>query len=737
MKARFTCVLLGCLTFVCACSTLNHVPFSAAKQRSQADATLALMEKVANWQLANPSSHHVLDWTHGALYPGYLALDGLCANTKYREAVKAVGEQQAWKNWTRLYHADDYAVSQAFSELYMLYREPKMVAPSIEQFDFILDHPATCDVGEIKHGKRGKDDAAKLSMRWWWCDALFMAPPAWAKIYDVTDDAKYLDFMIREWKATSAFLYDEDEHLFFRDKSYFPDRKKEANGRKVFWGRGNGWVLGGLVRVLQILPAHHPERRFFVRQFQEMCRKMIAIQPDDGVWRASLLDPASYPLQETSSTSFICYALAWGINQGYLSEAEALPALRKAYAALSTFVEPDGKLTHVQPIGADPQKFDVSKTEIYGVGAFLMASSEIYRLDLLKALPHASVTVENKSSVFCRERTIEMPWSDVVKKIPTATVDNLAVMDGVRARWIVSQIMVEAGKPVRVLFQTDLHPGQCKTFLLVAGLDRSALPQSARTTFARFVPERKDDFAWENDRVAFRAYGPALWVVDGEKPGRPALIGNGVDAFGKSCRQPIINRIFKEKNYHAPNLGYGIDCYKVGTGPGCGGSAVVDKGVYVSAITFESWKLLDNGPIRSRFELSYKTGETRCFEIDLGSNFYKVTSRFPQRVTPACGATYRPVSTKDVAMGEGWIADWEPAQDDLKDNYMGIAVVVPKGGLPVVVKQAAWIHVPACQEMVAYAGSCWSGGMDYPHAEVWFRGVEDFRRQCAAEIYVH
>jgi hypothetical protein len=112
---------------------LNHVPVSAAEQRSQADATLALMMKVADWQLENPSNHHVLDWTHGALYPGYLALDGLCATTKYREAVKSVGEQQAWKNWTRLYHADDYAVSQVFSELYMLYREPKMVAPSIER----------------------------------------------------------------------------------------------------------------------------------------------------------------------------------------------------------------------------------------------------------------------------------------------------------------------------------------------------------------------------------------------------------------------------------------------------------------------------------------------------------------------------------------------------------------------------------------------------------------------------
>ena len=736
MEIKSTIALLGCLTFACACSTVKEVPADAAKQRVRADATLARMIKVADWQLANPSPHHVLDWTHGALYPGYLAVDGLCADTKYREAVKAVGEQQSWKNWTRIYHADDYAVSQAFSELYMLYRDPQMIRPSLEQFNVILANPATCDVGEIKHGKRGQGDAAKLQMRWWWCDALFMAPPAWAKLYDVTDDTRYLDFMISEWKATSAFLYDEEEHLFFRDKNYFPDRKKEANGKKVFWGRGNGWVLGGLVRVLQVLPENHPERRFFVRQFQEMCRTMIAIQPDDGVWRASLLDPASYPLQETSSTSFICYALAWGVNQGFLSEAEALPALRKAYDKLTSFVQPDGKLTHVQPIGADPQKFDVEKTEIYGVGAFLMASSEIYRLDLLKATPHAVVTVENDSKTFCTEKTIEISWADVLKKVPTATVDNVAVMDGVRARWIVSQIVIEAGKPVSVLFQTDLHPQQTKTFVLVAGMTRATLPSSARTTFARFVPERKDDFAWENDRVAFRAYGPALWVVDGEKPGRPALVGNGVDAFGKNVRSPIVNRIFKEKNYHSPSLGYAIDCYKVGTGPGCGGSSVVEKDGYKQAITFETWKLLDNGPIRSRFELTYKTGETRCYEIDLGSNFYKVTTRFPTKVIGASGASYRPISTKDVVMGEGWIADWEAAQDNIKDNYMGIAVVVPHAGLPVVVQSAAWLHAPEGCEMVAYAGSCWSGGMDYANAEAWFKGVESFRSQLSAHVIV-
>ncbi len=714
-----------------ACATVNaSKPDSAAEK--QAAVTLATMIKVADWQLANLSKHHALDWTHGALYPGYMALDGIQPDTKYREAMMKIGQENGWKNWTRVYHADDYAVAQAYCEMYQLYRDPSMIKPTIDQFDFMLANQPTCEVGDIQHGKRGSDETAKIKMRWWWCDALFMGPAGWAKIYDLTDDPKYLDFMIKEWKATSAFLYDQEEHLYFRDKSYFPDKKKEKNGKKVFWGRGNGWVLGGLIRVLQVLPDNHPERTFFVTQFQEMCNKMIAIQPADGVWRASLLDPDNYPIQETSSTSFICYALAWGINQGLLNPEKAEPALRKALNVMCTFITPDGKLTHVQPIGADPQKFDVEKTEVYGVGAFLMANSELYRVDMLKAKEHATITMKNSSAVFCPERTVSLAWADVLKKLPSATPETIAVMEGVSARWVVSQVVSEKGQPSALLFQTDLHAKQTKKFVLVSGINRATLPKSARSTFARFVPERKDDFAWENDRTAYRAYGPALW--DGG-PGKTATVGNGIDAFGKNDRQPIVNRIFKEKNYHSPTLGYAMDGYKVGTGPGCGGSAVVKDGKYEQAITFEKWTLLENGPIRSVFALMYATGEVRYFTIDLGSNFYEVISVFPAEVTPAAGVSYRPVDGKAFSSGEGFMAVWEPGQDKLPIN-MGVALVVPNGGKPIITGPAVWIHAPKGQQFTAYAGSCWSKGKDYSTADEWFKGVEKFRQRLDAKVVV-
>src|SRR5438045_6383027 len=99
-----------------------------------------------------------------------------------------------------------------------------------------------------------------------------MGPPTWTRLFVATGDRRYLDFMVEHWWKTSAYLYDPAEHLYFRDSTYF--EKKEANGKKVFWGRGNGWVMAGLVRVLQYLPAAHPDRPRFEQQFREMAARV-------------------------------------------------------------------------------------------------------------------------------------------------------------------------------------------------------------------------------------------------------------------------------------------------------------------------------------------------------------------------------------------------------------------------------------------------------------------------------
>jgi rhamnogalacturonyl hydrolase YesR len=197
-------------------------------------------------------------------------------------------------------------------------------------------------------------------------------------MWKATGDQRYLDFAVEEWWVTSDYLYDQEEHLYFRDSTIF--EKREKNGRKIFWGRGNGWVMGGLVRMLELLPADHPSRPRFVQQFREMADKVITLQQADGYWRASLLDAAAYPMQETSGTGFYCYALAWGINQGLLDRAKFEPPVRRAWAALASCVKADGKLTHVQPVGFTPVTFDPDWNEPFGTGAFLLAGSEVRRL---------------------------------------------------------------------------------------------------------------------------------------------------------------------------------------------------------------------------------------------------------------------------------------------------------------------------------------------------------------------
>lgn len=332
-------------------------------------AVLSIMEHVADWQLAHPSSHRPNDWTQAAGYTGFMALADISSSPRFFEAMYKMGEANEWKLAKRLYHADDQAVGQTYIELFLKKPEPKMIAHIQANFDEILAHP--------------KNDNLDFSQpdtldKWSWCDALFMAPPAWTRLYYITGKEAYLNFMVEHWWKTSDFLYDAEEHLYYRDSRSFSLR--EPNGKKIFWSRGNGWVLAGLARVLDYLPLAHPSRPRFENQFREMAEKVATLQNADGLWRASLLDPESYPMRETSGSGFFCYGLAWGINRGYLPREKFEPIVRKAWTALESCVNPDGKLTHVQPIGYTPKTFDPEATETYGVGAFLLAGKEIYRL---------------------------------------------------------------------------------------------------------------------------------------------------------------------------------------------------------------------------------------------------------------------------------------------------------------------------------------------------------------------
>jgi rhamnogalacturonyl hydrolase YesR len=372
MNRRFSIPLLGVGLGSISALLRADAPLTAQSTELTPTAVVSIMERVADWQLANPSTHSPTDWTQGAGDAGMMALANISGSHRFLEAMLKTARANEWKLGPRPYHADDHCVGQTYAELCLRSKDPAMLAPMRERFDWILAHPSGDNLDFDATRNPDRLD------RWSWCDSLFMGPPAWIRLYAATGEKAYLDFAVENWWKTSDYLYDRKEHLYFRDSSYFD--RREANGAKIFWSRGNGWVMAGLVRVLQYLPADHPARPRFLQQYREMADRVLACQQSDGLWRSSLLDPANYPLKETSGSGFYCYALAWGVNQGLLDRGKFEPAVRKAWQSLVGCVTPEGRLTHVQPIGADPKKFDDNATEVYGVGAFLLAGSEVFRL---------------------------------------------------------------------------------------------------------------------------------------------------------------------------------------------------------------------------------------------------------------------------------------------------------------------------------------------------------------------
>jgi rhamnogalacturonyl hydrolase YesR len=184
--------------------------------------------------------------------------------------------------------------------------------------------------------------------------------------------------MNKEWWATVDALYSPGDRLFARDQSFRDLR--ERNGRSIYWARGNGWVVAGLARTLDLFPKDHPDYPRYVALYRDMMEAVLAAQQSDGLWRPGLLDPQTHPALETSGSSFYTFALAWGINRGLLDRTRFEPAVRRAWLALTECVNAEGKLEHVQPIGAAPEGFDPTHTEPFGVGAFLLAGSEVHRL---------------------------------------------------------------------------------------------------------------------------------------------------------------------------------------------------------------------------------------------------------------------------------------------------------------------------------------------------------------------
>ncbi|WP_083690119.1 glycoside hydrolase family 88 protein [Colwellia sp. UCD-KL20] len=373
------------------------------------------MTKVTDWQMAKfnnktylfegydkgahmaptDESSHPQGWVYASYYVGMARMAELASskgNDKYYEQLLDIAKHGKYLFAPRIYNADDYAIGQLYLDLYKKYPNEEMLTPLKVIFEIILQTPSTTtltyeDVTQtsVHDGKLLQDEFGNRKFqlrpcknRWCWADALFMGPPVWINLSKVTGDSRYLEFADKELWETVNLLWDDKDHLFFRDSRFFD--KREANGEKVIWARGVGWVAAGLARILEHFPEEHPSRAKYEDIFRKMMTRLAQAQQPDGLWRPSVLDPKTQPFKETSGTGLMAFAFASGINQGILDKKTFMPVVTKAWSALVDAVQPSGKLGWVQQIGDSPDNVSAEDTQIYATGAFLLTGSELYKL---------------------------------------------------------------------------------------------------------------------------------------------------------------------------------------------------------------------------------------------------------------------------------------------------------------------------------------------------------------------
>lgn len=658
--------------------TIKHIYFSVfvslTSQSLSAQTDLspavvfAAMQKTANWQIAeiekNGWRYPSTDWTNGAYYAGQMEWAKIANDEKQLQFLKAVGAKNKWTGGPERFFADDYCVGQTYAELFMQYKDSAMIKPMIELGNDILNQPHTESLlWNFEGGLHNRE--------WAWCDALFMGPPTLGYLYKITGNKKYIDGMNKLWWKSTNYLYDTTENLYFRDSRFF--NRKEKNGAKVFWSRGNGWVIAGIARILNNMPANYPDRKRYEKIFKAMAKRIASLQQADGTWHASLLDPASYAPKETSGTGFFAYSLAWGINNGLLSYNEYYPTVKKAWNALVGCVHENGKLGFVQVPGAAPEKVTYDDTEVYGVGAFLLAGTELFKL-LFEKEKGTKVIVENTTVVNRQYEMVEIKWEKLAAL--KFNSKNIVVINVQTGEEVPSQLIYNGSSlPQSLIFQSGATAGSSSFFML-----KKQKPGTyAAKTYGRLVPERMDDFAWENDRIAFRMYGPAL-----EKNGE---VSNGIDVWAKRTNKLVINDWYKTNDYHKDH-GEGLDFYGVGKTLGAGGVApFINNSLYPSK-NFTTYKIIENGPLRTKFQLNYagwnaagiNVKETKTITLDAGSFLNKVEVKYSfanATIPVAAGIAISP------GEGESWnqtgkyglLAYKQPAQEN---GIISLGVVIPQ-----------------------------------------------------------
>ena len=722
------------------------------------DSVMAILTRVNDFWQNNNAPASPAFWNWAAYHTGNMELvrllgetesgrkDLLALRSRYLAYSLAWAEHNKWQGATekdpekwlyKKYGEDQQHVLfgdwqicfQTYIDLYNLKHEKKRVARAREVMGYVA-------------GSNAHD-------YWWWADALYMAMPVMTKMYRLTGDEKYLDKMYDCLLWSDSIMLDTATGLYFRDGRYVYPKHKTKAGRKDFWARGDGWVLAGLAKVLQDMPRTYRHYQFFADKFCRLAAAVAACQQPEGYWTRSMLDAAQAPGPETSGTAFFTYGILWGINNGFLSETDYLPVVSRAWSYLvNTALQPDGSIGYVQPIGdrAVPgQTISRTSRADFGVGAFLLAGCEYYRWLVSKGkdVRRVAITITNPADRQ-QQSVVETDAADVRQKLGIAPDAPFRIMNAAG-----QELCCQITHDGRLLVDAAVQPNSSLTVYAVAGMPRK---MRAWTGGAQYKI-RKDDIAWENDRCAYRVYGPAL-----QRTGEKSF---GIDVWVKNTPELVLDKRYEKDrqsnadarplertgrneeaeffhangNFHLDH-GDGFDGYGVGATLGCGAPAYIDGSRLVLPYCYERYEILDNGPLRFTVKLDFGANadgvlEHRVISLDKGSHFNKVTVWYDgmkKPVTFCAGVVMNGKGELDTE--DSSVAYADPTdRRDVHGSQIYTAVVFPNdkvttGKTPDGRNAVCMIQNYTGSQVTYYAGAGWSS-YDVMDFDVWKDIVEN------------
>jgi hypothetical protein len=363
---------------------------------------------------------------------------------------------------------------------------------------------------------------------------------------------------------------------------------------------------------------------------------------------------------------------------------------------------------------------------------------------LAHAADKLALSVSHTLAIARPSETITIAWPDVNKALPGAMIQRIAVKDSA-GRVLPHQVtnvapLIKDPQKVgaaygELIFQYSFAAGEKKASFTVEQTDALA-PVFATQAFARFVPERLDDFAWENDKVAHRTYGTALGAPAAPGVTKEVLMSSGIDVWFKHVPYPIVDRWYNKghDHYHV-DQGEGMDMYNVGKSRGCGGTGVWHGGALFTSENYASWKVLANGPVRAVFELTYngwdaggtRVAEVKRFTVDAGHYLDQIDSTFtfagPASMTVAAGLNKTPSDKKQspvigITKVDSSLILWV---EQSTNGGMGTAVVLPtaSGYAEDALNHLVLAQATSGKPVRYLAGAAWSRSGDITSAEQW------------------